>query len=272
MESEFQFHREGRVVGANLTVTKALDVLDLLGQAEQGLRLKDIALRLGLPESTTHRLLTSLAARGYVQQREDHGLYQLGWKIVVLADALGSGARLVETMRPYLQRLVRDVGQTINLAVLSNDQVMYLDCQTPINSLSLYVAPGLTLPAHATSLGKVLLAHLPPAELDAALARLPFTPLTPNTISTPAAFREALTDVRQQGYALDLGELRPDVNCLAVPILDATGRARAAVSMTAPSAELPADWQVSFPPRLMTVAAEASARSFGAQELLTTVA
>ncbi|MGH2559340.1 MAG: IclR family transcriptional regulator [Thermomicrobiales bacterium] len=252
------------MAGVNLSVTKALDVLDLLGQSERGLRLKDIAIQLDLPESTTHRLLASLAGRGYVQQRDDHGVYILGWKIVVLAGSLGSDARLVQTMRPFLDRLVRQLGQTINLAVLSNDQVMYLDCQTPNHSLALYVAPGLTLPVHATSLGKVLLAHLPLDERETFLNRLTLAPLTPKTIATPSALRAALEAVRHDGHAVDLGELRPDVSCVAAPVLDGSGRARAAVSMTAPTAELPADWQETFPPVLVEVTREASKKFFGA--------
>jgi DNA-binding IclR family transcriptional regulator len=253
------------MAGTNLSVTKALDVLDLLGQAENGLRLKDIADQLAMPESTTHRLLASLAGRGYVQQRDGHGVYVLGWKIVVLAGSLGSDARLVQTMRPYLDRLVRQLGQTINLAVLSGVAVMYLDCQTPNQSLALYVAPGLTLPAHATSLGKAILAFRPPADRNAVLGQLTFAARTPNTITSPDAFRAALDEVRQRGYALDLGELRPDVSCLAAPVVDASGHAIAAVSMTAPSADLPSDWQIAYPPRLMEAVQEASERVFGAQ-------
>jgi IclR family acetate operon transcriptional repressor len=255
------------VAGSNSAVTNALDILDLLGQSVHGLRLKDIAARLDLPESTAHRLLAGLVSRGYVQQHDDQS-YELGWKIVVLADALGSDARLVQAMRPSLQKLVRELGQTINLAVLSNDQVMYLACQTPVSSLSLYVTPGLTLPVHATSLGKVLLAFSPPDETETVLSRLDYKPLTAQTIADAAGLRAALERVREQGYALDLGELRPDVSCIAVPVRDASGRVRAAISMTAPAAELPADWQTSFPNRLMSAAAEASARFFGSPEFL----
>jgi IclR family acetate operon transcriptional repressor len=252
------------MAGTNLSVTKALDVLDLLGQAHQGLRLKDIAAQLELPESTAHRLLASLTARGYVQQHADHGLYMLGWKIVVLADSLGREARLVQNMRPLLDRLVRQLGQTVNLAVRSNNQVMYLDCQTPSGLLALTVPPGLTLPMHATSLGKTLLAHLPENELESALNGLTFEPITPTTITSKEAFRDALADVRLRGYAVDHGELRADVSCLAAPVLDGAGRAIAAISMTARSVDLPANWEQDFPPLVTAVAREASETYFGA--------
>jgi IclR family acetate operon transcriptional repressor len=243
---------------------KALDVLDLLGQAEQGVRLKDIAIQLDLPESTAHRLLASLADRGYVQQHAEHGTYTLGWKLAVLARSLGSDARLVQNMRPYLDQLVRQLGQTINLAVLSNDRVMYLDCQTPSLSLALYVAPGMTLPVHATSLGKNLLANLPETEREGLLDRIVLAPLTPHTVTDKDRFRALLDQVREQGYALDLGELKPNVCCVAAPFLDDSGRARAAISMTAPRAELPDDWEETFPAVITGVAREASRLLFNA--------
>jgi DNA-binding IclR family transcriptional regulator len=251
------------VAGTNLSVTKALDVLDLLGQVEQGLQLKEIAQRLSLPESTTHRLLASLATRGYVQQRSDYGTYFLGWKIVVLSDSLGRDARIVQNMRPFIDRLVRQLGQTVNLAVRSNNQVMYLDCQTPSDFLALTVPPGLTFPLHATSLGKTLLAHLPPSERDGVLNSLPLEPLTPQTITTLDDLKVALQEVRERGYAVDRGELRADVSCLAAPLRDGSGRAVAAISMTARTVDLPADWEQSFPPLITAVAREASTTLFG---------
>jgi len=250
------------MAGTNLTVTKALDVLDLLGQARDPMRLKDIAMRLDLPESTTHRLLASLADRGYVQREPDHGTYLLGWKIVIHARSLDSDARLLQNMQPFLIRLTRQLGQTTNLAVLSNDEVMYLDCQTPADSVAVYVAPGLTLPLHATSLGKSIMAHLPEHQLESLLQRIELTPLTESTITDPVTLRASLQRVREQGYAIDHGELKPDVSCIAAPLLDDSGRARAAISMTAPSAQLPADWEVTFPAILTGVAKEASRKLF----------
>lgn len=252
------------MAGINVSVANALDVLDLLGQAESGLRLKDIAERLDLPESTTHRLLASLAARDFVRQREDHGTYTLGWQIAILARALDSDARLAQEMRPYLEELTRALRQTINLGVLGNDAVVYLDCQIPSQSMALYTAPGATIPAHASAMGKTLLAWLPPAELDAHLDRLTFTAITPHTIASPDALRAVLPDVRARGYVFDLGEFKPDVSCLAAPLLNDRGRAVAAVSMTAPTASLPPDWQETYPPRLLAVTREAAATLFGA--------
>lgn len=252
------------MAGINVSVAKALDMLDLLGQAEAGLRLKDIAERLDLPESTAHRLLASLAARDFVRQQEDHGTYTLGWQIAVLARALGSEARLAQEMRPYLEELTRRLGQTINLGVLGNDAVVYLDCQIPSQSMALYTAPGATIPVHASAMGKVLLAWMPAEEREALLARLPLAPITPHTLASRDALRDVLAGIRDRGFAFDLGEFKPDVSCLAAPVLNDRGRAVAAVSMTAPATSLPPDWQERYPPRLLAVTREAAATLFGA--------
>src|SRR5579864_9232146 len=133
-ELEF-YYAEGLLLsGVNNAVLKALDILDLLGRAPERLRLMDIALQLDLPESTTHRLLASMAEKGYVQQREHNGPYSLGWKIVTLARSLGTELRLVQDVRPYLEQLLHEVRQTVNLGVLNELQVAYLDCLTPNNA------------------------------------------------------------------------------------------------------------------------------------------
>src|SRR5262249_35855237 len=152
-------HSAGVTVAAvNNAVLNALDILDLLGRATEGLRLTAIALELGLPESTTHRLLASMAEKGYVKQTESNGPYALGWKVVTLARALTAELRLVQDLKPYLERILREVRQTVNLGVLNDLQVAYLDCLIPKHAVSLYTPPGLLVPAYATSLGKALLA------------------------------------------------------------------------------------------------------------------
>ncbi len=250
----------------NGSVTKALDALDLLGRAGQAVRLKDLALQLDWPESSTHRLLASLASRGYVRQQGPGGAYHLGWKVVVLARSLGVEARLAQGLRPYLQKLVRQVDRTVNLAVLNDLQVMYLDCVTPNQRMTLYVAPGATLPASGTALGKALLAYLPSDQLESVLSRLHLERFTPRTITSIGEFRRALNNVRQHGYAVDNRELKPDVMCLAAPIVDASGIAVAAVSVTTPVAELPANWEQDTAPLILTVAREAARDLYGGHD------
>jgi IclR family acetate operon transcriptional repressor len=231
------------MAAVNNAVLHALDILDLLSRTPEGLRLTDIALELGLPESTTHRLLASMAEKGYVQQPESNGPYALGWKVVTLARALTTELRLVQDVKPYLERVLREVRQTVNLGVLNDLQVAYLDCLIPNHAVSLYTPPGLLVPVYATSLGKALLAYLPGPQLDHVLARLQLEPLTSRTITTRTELKVALDEVRSNGYAVDRGELHRDIHCVAAPIKEPSGRPIAAISVTARAAELPAHWE-----------------------------
>lgn len=250
--------------GVNNAVLNALDILDLLGRAPERLRLMDIARELDLPESTVHRLLASMAEKGYVQQRERNGPYSLGWKIVTLARSLGTELRLVQDLRPYLEQLLREVRQTVNLGVLNDLQVAYLDCLTPNHAVALYTPPGLLVPAYATSLGKALLAYLPAAELEEALSRLYLEALTPRTITTRSRLKAALEAVREQGYAVDRGEFHRDVYCIASPLLEPGGRAIAAISVTARAADLAANWEEHTAVLVVKTAQEAARTRFSA--------
>ena len=247
----------------NSGVLNALDILDLLGRASGPLRLMDIAYQVDLPESTTYRLLASMAEKGYVQHRDRNGPYTLGWKIVTLARSFTEGLRLVQDVRPYLEQLRREVQQTVNLGVLNGLQVVYLDCLTPNHALALYTPPGFLVPAHVTALGKALLAHLPPIELEATLPQLQLEPLNPNSITSPARLKLVLEAVREQGYAVDRGELHRDVYCVAAPIVEPTGRIIAAISVTARATDLAADWEEQIAALVMKAAGEAMRSLFG---------
>ena len=218
-----------------------------------------VAGAIDLPESTVHRLLNSLAVRGYVQQNPRDQTYRIGWKAVTLARAVDREVRLVESIHPHLEQLAKTTGYTANLAVLQQHQVLYLDCVVPPQSIiALYTTPGSFVPAHATSLGKVLLAGLPRQEAEAAIAHLSFAPCTPSTIVDPALFRAGLDAARAQGYAVDHGEYVTDVNCAAVPISYAGGEIAAAISITARAVELPMENEPTVIAALMKTAEEAS--------------
>lgn len=246
----------------NSGVLNALDILDVLGRAPGPLRLSDIALHVDLPASTTYRLLASMAEKGYVQQRDRNGPYALGWKIATLARSL-SGGRLIQDVRPCLEQLLREVSQTVNLGALNGLQVAYLDCLTPNHALSLYTPPGFLVPAHATAMGKVLLANLPAAELEAVLPQLHLEPLSPNSITSLARLRMALEEVRAQGYAVDRGELHRDVYCIAAPIMEPSGHAVAAISVTARATDLAAQWEAQTATLVVKATRKATSSLFG---------
>lgn len=198
-----------------------------------------------------------------VPRLESNGPYALGWKVVTLSRGLTTEVRLVQDLRPYLEKILREVRQTVNLGVLNDVQVAYLDCLIPNHTVSLYTPPGLLVPAYATSLGKALLAHLPAPQLEDALSRLQLEPLTSRTITSKAGLKAALEEVRRKGYAADDGELHRDVHCVAAPIKDPNGCAIAAISVTAREVDLPARWEKQTASVLVACTQEAAQRLFG---------
>jgi len=150
--------------------------------------------------------------------------------------------------------------------VISNGRVLYLDCQTPPHAMAVSVPPGWTLPIHATSLGKSMLAFMPEDERTQLLDLLPFEAMTPNTITDRARLLDSLEEIRRERFAIDRGEVRLDVSCAAAPLIDRLGYARAAISVTGPSANLPANWETTFSAAVRDAAADISRACFGADQ------
>ncbi len=253
------------------TLERGLAVLEVLGSAEGGHSLSEVAQRLELSVGVTHRLLQTLMHAGYVEQQPRTRHYQLGLKILELRGATVGAIRMAAEARPFLRDLMLRVGLLTHLAVYRGGAVVYIDRVDSPESLARYVPIGLKAPAHATSLGKALLAYAPDDEVRAFLARCALTEFTPMTITDPEVLRHELEATRERGYALDGGESRIDRYCLAAPIFDYTERAVAAVSVAGTQAQIEPH-VADLAPLVVATAREISAR-FGyrpAEELALT--
>lgn len=213
------------------TLERGLAVLELLGATEDGFPISEVAQRLELPMGTTHRLLQTLMHADYVEQDPQSRRYQLGLKVLELRGATVGAMRIAAEARPFLGDLMLRTGLLAHLAVYRGGNVVYIDRVDNPASLNQYVPIGKKAPAHATSLGKALLAHATEDEIVAFLGRHELTSFTLATITDAATLRRELAVIRQRGYALDQGESREDRHCLAAPIFDYTGRAVAAASV-----------------------------------------
>ncbi|UIJ63956.1 IclR family transcriptional regulator [Amycolatopsis acidiphila] len=208
-------------------LSKAFDVLGAFGPELRVLTLTEIAHSSGLPKSTVHRLLGRLTALGVL---EPHGA---GFKVGLPMRRLAS-AMPIESLRqsalPHLGALHHWSHRHVHLGALRGARVVFVErLMVPGHDLP-SAAPGTDLPAHATALGKVLLAHVPEEEVEAALAE-PMAALAPNTIIDPADFAAELSRVRRSQVATARGESHRDVTCVAAPIL-IRGRAVGAVSVS----------------------------------------
>lgn len=223
------------------SVLKALAVLNALGTSSDGKHLTDLAQELDFPVSTTHRLLATLASQGYVEKDNDSGRYVLGSAILRLQVVTADRLNLTRTAFPFLRTLAEEVDETVNLSILSDGSVVYLESVAADRAVGLYAPPGTIAPAHCTAMGNVLLANLSAPELENWFSRNELTAATPYTIVEQDALLVRLETVRERGYALDEEEWVRGVRCIAGPIRGHAGKVTAAISVSAPRGRLTPD-------------------------------
>ena len=219
-------------VPLNQSVTRAVAVLEYLANAQGPIDLAVISQDLGMNKSTTFRFLSTLVAQGYVCQELDRGRYYLGAKVTWLATKFLEKIRVSEIARPILDPLAREIGETIHLAILDQDAVVYIDKFDGRQSVRMASRIGSRTPVHSSSLGKVLLSDLPESEWQRYVTHVGLNPCTANTIVEPESFFKELRRVRTRNYALDNMENEDGIRCIAAPIRDHTGRAVAAMSVS----------------------------------------
>jgi len=187
--------------------------------------------RTGIPRAAVRRCLHTLRQLGYVDSELNN--FSLRPKVLALGYSYLSSTPLTTSAQPCLDGLSRQLGESSSLAVLEDDQVLYVARASASRVMSVSLGAGSRLPAYCTSLGRVLLAHLPPGELDAYLARTELAPRTEHTITDGDALRAVLAQVREQGYALNNEELELGLRSIAVPVRGASGRVVAALNVGA---------------------------------------
>lgn len=242
------------------SVDRALSVLEILAvRGEAGVT--EIAAELGVHKSTAFRLVAVLESRGFVEQLADRGKYRLGFGIVRLAGATAAQLDLAQEGRRICEELAADVGETVNVAVLDRDLAVNISQVRGVARISTSNWVGRGTPLHATSSGKVLLAHAPDAVREAALAR-PLESYTAATITDPGVLGKELEEIVRRGWGTTVEELEVGLDAVAAPVRDAGGGVVAAVSVSGPSFRLaPGDLE-RLAPRVVA-AAEALSRRLG---------
>src|SRR4051794_254060 len=205
--------------GGVQSVDRAITVLEILARSG-GAGVSEVAAELGVHKSTAFRLLAALEERGLVEQNHDRGRYQLGFGILRLASAIPARLDLVQQARPVLDELATALGETVNLAVLREHFAVNVDQARGTAAVAAQNWVGELTPVHATSSGKVLLAHLPEARRAELLTRTGLPRLTAATITSRQALERELAKVRTDGFATTFEELEDGLNAVAVPVCD----------------------------------------------------
>lgn len=224
--------------GGIQSLERAAALLEAAARRPEGLGLGELAAAAGLHTSTAFHLARTLVRLGYLDQEPESRLYRIGSRLFVLAAAALDEARLVAIGGPILERLARETGATAHLAVRSRAEIVVVAKAAAPGLLQLAERPGGTRPAHATAIGKVLLAALPSKEREALVRSLPLEAFTTATITEPAQLLAELEVVAREGVAFDRGELDPEIRCVAVAVHDFAGRAAAALGLSGPAFRL----------------------------------
>jgi len=221
------------------SVDRAAAILEILARdGEAGVT--EVARELDVHKSTASRLLAALDRRELVTQDTARGKFRLGVGLVRLAAAVSQKLDVVQESRPVCRALAQQVGETVNLAILSGRDALYLDQAAGPAALSPHNWAGRRIPLHATSDGKVLLAYLPEPELTASLAP-PLARFTDRTITDAGEFPRLLAEVRRRGFATAVEELEAGLTAIAAPVRNAEGKVIASISASGPSFRIPAD-------------------------------
>ncbi|QXJ26663.1 IclR family transcriptional regulator [Actinomadura graeca] len=236
---------------------RAFELLEHLADAGGEMALSELTEVSGLPMPTIYRLMRTLVSHGYVRQ-EPSKRYALGPRLI----RLGEGAsRLLGTWaRPVLSRLVDDVGETANMAVLEGDEAVYVAQVPSKHSMRMFTEVGRRVQPHCTGVGKALLSQLPDQRVREILTRTGMDAHTPNTFTDPETLITELARIREQGYAVDEEEQEIGVRCIAVPLRGAP--ALTALSVSGPSARMTRETVIDVVP-IMRDAAERFTKELG---------
>jgi len=225
---------EKQVPGTAL-LRKLFVVLDIVGQGPGNITVSDLSAHTKWPRATLYRILSAATAHGFLRLDPLTNSYTLGFRFIELAQNVWSSGDLVTTASIELRRLRDITGETAHLAVLQGDQMLALGNFDGPHPHKDAARLGVQKPLHSTSQGKAVLAFLPDNEVDTLIARMDFRSSTEHTITDPHLLRSQLRIIRQRGYSIDDEEAAIGTRCVGAPILDATGRPVAAISIAGPT-------------------------------------
>lgn len=233
--------REPKRLGEVQSLVRGLALLEAFADFNgAAVTLNELSLRTGLSPSTTHRLLATLLAEGYVTQDRESSRYLLGHRIAGTAATIQQRtAHLRALARPHLETIAAETGETTSLVVLDDMRSVYIDMADGTHALRMAMRVGSTFPAHTSASAKAILAHQRDEEaLNLIFEDEPLRKLAKNTIVTAKAFKAELQNVLANGYAVEDEELEDSVSCIAAPILVSDGVPVAAISVPGPTARV----------------------------------
>ena len=232
------------------SLDRGLAVIRCFSSEHPSLTLSEVAERTGLTRAAARRFLLTLQELGYVGSSGRQ--FSLRPRVLVLGYAYLSSFSVAQIAQPHLEDLAEELHESCSVSVLDGDDLVYVARASANRIMTIALTVGTRLPPYPTSMGRVLLAHLPAGELEAYLGRAELRKLTERTVVDPAELRTILATVRSQGWAAVDQELEAGVRSISVPIQDSSGKVVAAINASAHAARVPMrTLEKEFLPRLL---------------------
>ena len=212
-------------------VERTMLILETLSKAE-AINLENMAKMTALPKATLLRFLSSLISLGYVY-RDSADQYHLTLKMFMVGSRSLSHIDLVSTAKPFAKKLSQELGETVHMGILEDDEAVYVLKEESSYTLRMYSRVGKIIPLYCTAIGKVFLSEMSNEELDGYLSTHTLKPFTPKSLDE-SGLRAELKEIRSRGWAIDREEHEENIVCIASPIRDYSGKAVAAISASWP--------------------------------------
>ncbi|MNH86866.1 Transcriptional regulator KdgR [compost metagenome] len=213
------------------SIEKALDVIEVLSEHDS-LSLIELVELVNQPKSSLYRIILTLEKRGFISRSDEDGKYCLGFKQLVITKNLLDRSSLRTAALAEMHKLVETYGDTVNLCVISNDEVLYVEIIEGTYALRMSDKVGSKAPFHATATGKTLAAYLPAEEVKRMILDKGLPAYTPYTLQDEASLLQELVKVKEQGYAVDYEEIVQGARCIAAPIFNRFGKVEGAISLS----------------------------------------
>lgn len=220
------------------SISRGLGLLFTLSESSSPLSLTELSHRTSLSKSTVQRLTYTLRNLGFLDRDKETKKFRLGQRAVLLGLSIVKHSDLRKVAFPSLEKTSKEIGETVNLAILDGTEIVYVERIKTQQILNINLEVGSRLPAYCTSMGKAILAFLPPERLEGLFKEMKLKPQTSHTIISKTALKRELEKVRQRGYAINNEELSIGLRSVAAPVRNADGEVIAAVNIAVPSSRV----------------------------------
>lgn len=218
--------------GGIQSLERAFAILEEVGRNREGINVADLSKAVGLHNSTTFHLVKTMAQLGYISQVRDSKRYRIGSRIFTLAASALEENSFLALATPVLETLTGLTGESAHFAIRSGNAIVVIARTTGSGLLQMADRAGAQRPAHATALGKVLMAALDEVQIRHFLGDQTLPRFTPKTIVERERLLREIAEVRRNGIAFDDGEFDAEVRCVAVPVFDFAGRVAGAIGIS----------------------------------------